>query len=126
MTWEYDRASGRLTHNGSTRATGYSGKGRYKNHPEQDAYHAPHGSPDAGPLPSGNYTITAPFNSRVTGPYAMRLNPNSANNMHGRGDFEIHGDKRSAPGTASEGGIVIGPMTRREIWASGDTALRVK
>ncbi|WP_208952527.1 tlde1 domain-containing protein [Rahnella sp. ChDrAdgB13] len=124
--WEYDRASGSLKHNGTTISSGYSGKGKYKNRPEQEAYKAPHGSPNAAPLPAGSYTITSPFNSHVTGPYAMRLMPNSSNNMHGRGDFEIHGDKGSDPGNASEGCIVIAPSIRRQIWASGDRNLSVK
>jgi len=126
MAWEYDRASGTLTHNGTVKTTGYSGKGRYKNHPETEAIHAPHGSPDAAPLPSGSYTISAPFNSHVTGAYAMRLNPNSSNTMFGRGDFEIHGDSRQHPGEASEGCVVIAPSVRREIWASGDRTLKVR
>lgn len=124
--WEYDRANGTLSHNGTVVANGYSGKGRFKNRPESESYRAPHGSADAAPLPSGSYTIGSPFNSHVTGSYAMRLYPDSVNNMFGRDSFEIHGDSRQHPGEASEGCIVISSSTRHEIWASGDKVLRVK
>ncbi|HFZ8994213.1 TPA: tlde1 domain-containing protein [Citrobacter freundii] len=124
--WKYDRKSKTLTHNGSFVAYGYSGKGAYKDHPEYQNIKSHHGGANAAPLPAGTYIISPPFNSPATGPYAMRLKPSSSNQMFGRGDFEIHGDKIADPGNASDGCIILGPSVRKHIWMSGDRGLIVE
>lgn len=65
-----------------------------------------------GPLPRGMYTIGEPYHHPVLGPYTMNLTPDVGNKMYNRSAFRIHGDKASAPGTASEGCIVLNHSDR--------------
>jgi len=78
-----------------------------------------------GPLPIGGYIIGEPFNSEHTGPYSMRLIPNSTNDMCGRSSFLIHGDSTTHPGEASEGCIILDRASREAIGASEHNRLRV-
>lgn len=117
--WVFKIRTGEMYHNNTKVATGYSGKGKYKNDPAFTDI------PNEGPLPVGNYTIGAPRTSTKTGPYAMDLTPNAANKMNGRSAFQIHGDSIKNPGTASSGCIIMPRNIRELIWNSGDRDLSV-
>ena len=119
--WIYAQRTGNLTApDGKMLAIpGYSGHGSGKNAPDMQRV------PNIGPCCRGWYTITEPFNSPLHGSFAMRLVPNAANEMYGRGGFMIHGDSLSKPGTASQGCIILSRPVREKIWASGDHRLLV-
>jgi hypothetical protein len=55
----------------------------------------------------------------------MPLTPDPANDMCGRAGFFIHGDNITAPGTASDGCIILSRTTRVAIDASEDKQLTV-
>jgi hypothetical protein len=102
-----------------SRSPGYSGKGACKNQPEaQDIK-------NWGPIPCGVYRIGDPHDSADHGPFVLPLTPDSANEMFGRDSFLIHGDSISAPGTASEGCIILPRPIREKIATSGDRELQV-
>ena len=96
---------------GSLIETGYAGgdKGLHKegiNNPNmQDV-------PDIGPLPEGIYTMGTPVEGTHLGLLAIPLTPENTNTMFGRSGFYIHGDVIGAPGTASDGCIVMSHATR--------------
>lgn len=97
--------------------TGYSGgnKGQNKegiNNPEMQNLH------DIGPLPEGIYTRGTPVEGTHLGPLAIPLTPDSTNTMYGRSGFYIHGDVIGAPGTASDGCIIMSHATRTLLAAS--------
>ena len=118
--WIYVQKNGRLL-NSQRRliGIGYSGHDEGKNNPVmQDR-------PDLGPIPCGEYTIAAPFDSPDHGPYCLRLAPDPANQMFGRSGFLIHGDSIVHPGMASLGCIIQLHVVRLAIWQSGDTRLQV-
>jgi hypothetical protein len=98
---------------------GYSGNGDGKNNPAMQAV------PNIGPLPCGSYIIGEPEDSPRTGPYTLPLISDPANEMFGRSLFRIHGDNIAAPGTASDGCIVVNQPYRTQIWESGDHQLSV-
>jgi len=104
---------------GSVIAGGYAGRGSHKNDPDSD-YLA-----NEGPLPRGLYTIGEPHDTANHGPFVLRLMPDPANVMHGRGGFLIHGDSIASPGNASNGCIITARAAREFIWQSGDRRLRV-
>jgi hypothetical protein len=110
--WTYKQSNGFLVNgNGTHRATGYSGHGEGKNNPAMQEVH------DVGPIPRGIYDIEGePFDSPKHGKYCLRLKPRPENEMYGRDGFLCHGDKIGAPGTASEGCIIMGPDVRKEIY----------
>lgn len=89
-------------------AVAYSGCGVGKDNPAFcSAQMGTLGPGNFGPLPPGRYTIgPADNNHPKLGPIAMPLNPDPANQMHGRGSFFIHADSVASPGMASEGCIV--------------------
>ena len=118
--WTYYRQTGNLqsTTNASV-CTGYSGFGEGKNDPSMSDVH------NVGPLPAGMYTICEPHDDAQVGPYAMRLTPDAANEMFGRGDFLIHGDSFTHPGAASHGCVIIPRWARTQIWDSGEHTLVV-
>jgi hypothetical protein len=64
------------------------------------------------------------YDSPRRGPMCLRLEP-VGHNAHGRSAFLVHGDSRKAPGTASEGCIILPPTVRAAVWASGDRELEV-
>jgi hypothetical protein len=118
--WTYVQLTGQmLNSDGTLLAKGYSGLGLAKNDPA--AQHVP----NMGPIPQGFYTIEAPIDSPTHGPFAMHLTPDSTNEMYDRSAFMIHGDSLHAPGTASEGCIILPPAARHTIWNSGDNRLQV-
>lgn len=112
MHWEYSQSSGDLKFNGLKMATGYAGHGNGKNKPSMGHMR------NIGPIPKGEYKIKAPRNSARTGPHVLPLVP-VGHNALGRTDFQIHGDSRSNPGSASNGCIIMGRSIREKIWGSG-------
>jgi len=119
--WKVD-ASGNATFVG----IGYSGKGNGLDNPFDQDVEGKRDKPDAGPIPSGSYTIGKMFdNTGKTGPGSMRLTPDAGNDMHGRSDFLIHGDNSKHNFSASEGCIILPPSARNAISSSGITRLEV-
>jgi hypothetical protein len=117
--WIYVQGTGELWRDGERIGIGYSGKGEAKNDPQAQGVH------NQGPIPQGEYKIGVPVDSKVHGPLTLPLYPSMDNVMHGRSAFKIHGDSVSAPGTASEGCIVMPRTIRSLIASSGDTLLHV-
>lgn len=123
--WTWDQSAGKLFHNGNLVSSGYAGKGRGKNNP------ALQGVQGIGPIPRGKWKILAPYNSNNTGKYTLPLhkvdsNPNDDfDDVTGRGAFRCHGDSIKAPGTASQGCIILPLAIRMQIWQSGDHDLEV-
>lgn len=119
MTWQYEQKTGRMLHDGERVAIGYSGKGDGKNNADMQDVQC------VGPIPRGSYAIGEPSDTKTHGPYVLHLTPDAANDMEGRSGFLIHGDSVVAPGTASEGCVILGRAIRETIWASGDHQLEV-
>jgi hypothetical protein len=118
--WDYEQISGKLlADNGDIVAIGYSGHGDGKNNPDMEHV------ADVGPIPVGIYTIETPRDTDSHGPYVLPLTPSPANTMFGRSGFLIHGDAVHAPGTASEGCVILAHTVREQIWESGDHRLNV-
>jgi hypothetical protein len=91
-------------------ATGYSGSEQNggKNDPSKQCER------DIGPLPRGSYSIGDPFTG--PSPFSLRLSPDPTNEMCGRDNFLIHGDSIAAPGTASDGCIILERTARERIY----------
>ena len=120
MSWTYEIVSGRLYRDsGELVGVGYSGKDPHKNDPSAQSLK------NEGPIPAGAYTIMPPQNTAAHGPYAMALEPDPANLMWGRDGFLMHGDSIVAPGTASEGCIIMARDVREDVWESMDHNLDV-
>ena len=102
---------------------GYAG-GNCGKDPEGINNPAMEGVKNVGPLPEGAYTFGPPVEHSQLGAFAIPLIPDSTNEMHGRGDFYLHGDTL-APKSASEGCIVQPRPTRDDAWASTDHRLQV-
>lgn len=127
--WIWDQSAGKLYRQFDPEHTefvsaGYSGKGRGKNNPSLQ------GVQGVGPIPRGDYNIAAVYNSNRVGPYALRLEPLDGGKPDtvdelDRGAFRVHGDSIKAPGTASNGCIILPRAIRVKIWKSGDRLLRV-
>jgi hypothetical protein len=118
--WTWEIITGRMfADNGLLEGVGYSGTPAYKNNPQ--ATHLVNN----GPIPCGLYKILAPENTEKHGEYVLWLVPDPSNQMFGRSEFGIHGDKIGSPGTASEGCIVLSRGVREAIWESGDHDLQV-
>ena len=98
---------------------GYSGHEEGKNNP------AMQNIPQVGPIPCGGYTINAPFDSATHGPYCLRLEPDTTNEMFGRSGFLMHGDSVVHRGMASLGCIIQLHDVRQQVWKSNDHRLRV-
>ena len=118
MSWVFEQTNGRMS-SGSVLFVGYAGAPGHVNDPGADDLKA------TGPLPRGRYTITPPVNHPHLGPMAMFLQPDSSNEMHGRGDFFIHADSIRNPGSGSQGCIVLSNQARKTVWDSGDHQLLV-
>jgi hypothetical protein len=126
MPWVFEIAAGSLYDPaGAFAATVYAGGDVGKdlsgvNNPADESI------PDVGPLPEGNYTFGTPLDHSVLGPFAIPLQPDAANDMHGRRGFFVHGDLiGGAPHSGSEGCIVTPRPTREAMWASADHSLQV-
>jgi RHS repeat-associated protein len=133
LDWIYSQGSGQLFHQPSDSfgggpptpvgPPGYTGHGLGVNNPALELI------PSVGPIPIGSYSI-GPQQTNVTGaglrlPGSMRLTPDPANWMYGRGGFLIHGDNSRQDRSASEGCIIEGPAVRNSIGKSADRVLRV-
>ena len=111
--WTFIQSTGAfLKPDGSLLAVGYSGNWDGLPPPKGPTDHrnrpADQRLKDLGPIPVGTYSIGRPYNDiGGKGPVVMDLTPDPGNEMFGRNDFAIHGD-RSSPrtGTASDGCIV--------------------
>jgi hypothetical protein len=119
--WTYEQKTGRLRDaNGKTVAFGYAGNGEGKNNPDMQNV------PNIGPLPQGIYAmVSMSLSTPKHGPYVIFLNPDKSNEMFGRSLFRVHGDKVGAPGTASEGCIIVGRLVREALWESNDHTIKV-
>jgi len=118
--WRYVISTGQLFDPaGQMFAIGYSGRGDGLNNPAEDAL------PDTGPLPIGRYTIGPAFTHPSCGPIAMRLIPDAADDMHGRGGFLVHGDNAARDHTASHGCIILDRPYRVALSAATDRTLEV-
>ncbi len=80
---------------------------------------------DEGSIPRGDWRIGDAYNSKKTGPLTVKLEPDPENDVHktkrNPNSFRAHGDSRLKPGEASEGCIVCGPATRKEMVETGGT-----
>lgn len=120
MSWLYEIAPGRMRDpDGYVVGMGYSGKDEWKN---RAAYIGLH---NQGPIPVGKYHIGTPVDTVTHGPYVLPLTPAPENEMYGRYGFLIHGDSIIAPGTASEGCIILPKTVRMLIGKSHDQELTV-
>lgn len=126
MTWTFEQATGKLIDpTGEVVATGYAGGNcgqdpQGVNNPELE------NAKFIGPLPRGLYTIGQPVLSNHLGPFAIPLEPGPLNEMFGRGDFFIHGDRTDGHQfSASEGCVIMPRGIREKIWQSGDHSLLV-
>lgn len=119
MTWIYSQESGKLKWGDQVIGTGYSGHGDGKNSPAHEDV------PNVGPIPRGTYEIGSPFDTETHGPFVMRLSPSGSTYTFGRSGFLIHGDSIKAPGTASEGCIILARSIRERIASSQDNQLTV-
>jgi hypothetical protein len=118
--WRWQQQTGSLTsQSGNVVGKGYSGFGAGKNNPIYQSV------PDVGPCPEGFYNIEAPVDTPKHGPYVLRLEPFAENNMFGRAGFLIHGDSKTAPGTASHGCLILPRVLRELIWNSEDHQIEV-
>ncbi len=110
--WKYTQQEGYLTLNNVGKGVGYSGAGEGKNNSTAQSIK------NVGPIPCGKYLIGAPVDTITHGPYVLPLTPDPANEMFDRSGFLIHGDSVVSPGTASEGCVILGRVTREKIWQS--------
>lgn len=118
--WLWEQVSGRLyADDGELVGVGYSGKGEHKNNPASQELH------NFGPIPVGRYSIGAPVNTMMHGPYVLPLTPDPKNQMFGRFGFLLHGDSLVEPGTASEGCPIQSRDVRVKVWNSPDHVLEV-
>ena len=118
--WRYQQQTGKLiSQSGNVVGAGYSGFGSGKNNPTYQSVAS------VGPCPEGFYHIDAPVDTDSHGPYVLRLEPFAENEMFNRSGFLIHGDSKTAPGTASHGCLIFAREVRELIWNSGDHQLEV-
>ena len=127
MSWIYKQSTGEMFHpDASLLTVGYSGHEAGKNNPDMQNVH------NTGPIPEGTYSIAlivdgeghAVDYEHKKAP-VMHLLPDEGNEMFGRSGFLIHGDSISAPGTASQGCIILPHEAREQIAASADKQLVV-
>ena len=119
--WVWSQRDGTMTKAdlGTEVFSGYSGAPEAKNDPARQAEH------NVGPIPVGVYSIAAPVDTLLHGPFVLGLTPDPRNQMFGRSGFLIHGDSIVNPGSASEGCIILPRPAREAIHASGDSLLVV-
>jgi len=120
VSFTYEITTGRLYDpQGVLLGVGYSGASQYRNDATAQSLKA------LGPIPAGSYIVCQPVDSPVHGPFAMPLNPDPGNLMWNRDGFMLHGDSVRAPGTASEGCVIMSRDVREAVWASLDHVLEV-
>jgi len=125
MPWQFDSSTGNLTDpNGVFVESGYAG-GFLGTVPDAINNPAYQYTPDVGPLPVGLYTMGDAVEGTHLGPLAIPLHPDPNNDMRGRGGFYCHGDHIGAPGTASDGCIIMSHSTRLLLSASTDRQIQV-
>jgi len=118
--WTYAQETGDLLQDGNLVATGYSGFEDGKNNPAMQAV------PNVGPIPQGDWTIEGPpIDKTKHGPCVLTLTPAAGTNTFGRSGFLMHGDAAKAPGTASQGCIIMPHTAREQVCNSGDSVLEV-
>jgi hypothetical protein len=117
--WTYHQSTGKLMRNGRLVGVGYSGHGEGRNNPSLEFVKM------TGPIPKGMWRMDGVYNSAKVGPFAIILNPEPETETKGRGDFRIHGDSISKPGTASNGCIILSRAIRSDMWGSKDHILCV-
>lgn len=109
--YTFEQVTGDLLNETNTiDAHGYAGREAGKNNPDMQDVKG------IGPLPRGWYTAQAPSDDPVVGKYAMRLIPDTSNEMFGRNSFFMHGDSTEHPGLASHGCIVMPRSVRENFW----------
>ncbi|OXJ06775.1 tlde1 domain-containing protein [Burkholderia sp. AU6039] len=120
MPWQYSQKTGRLTHDGDpVIEQGYSGRAAGKNNPDmQDQI-------GLGPIPTGSYSVSAPFEHSHAGACTMRLTPDGDTDTHRRTGFLIHADDPAHPRPISDGCIVVDRRVCKRIWSSLDQQLNV-
>lgn len=119
MPYIWDQSAGELRRNGVVLAHGYSGAALGKNNPAMQA------AVGVGPIPRGEWLMTAMNDSPNTGPRTIVLEPKPGTDTQGRSAFRIHGDSIAHPGQASHGCIILPRAAREQIWKSGDRVLEV-
>ena len=83
------------------------------------------------PIPVVDSGAVLQFLASTAGPYAMPLDAVDAkpgddkDEGTGRGAVRIHGDSIKAPGTASNGCVILPRAVREAIWKSGDRDFEV-
>ncbi|CAF1244918.1 unnamed protein product [Adineta steineri] len=108
MSHTYNQTTGEFCDGNTGKCTqSYSG---YKGETDQT-------KKDSGPIPVGDYTIG---NSCSGSGERCNLVPDSSNSMHGRDNFQIHGDNSKGDQSASKGCIILNQNDRAELNA-GDT-----
>lgn len=125
--WIYQQSTGKLVYRDANQDTnqelyvviGYSGHGEGKNNPDMQDVH------NVGPVPRNFYTIGLAYTHPQKGPIVMRLTPDLGSEMYGRDGFLIHGDSIRAPGTASEGCIILPKWARLAISSHSCKRLQV-
>lgn len=121
MPWTYSQSTGELRRSGILVGTGYSGAGANaasgRNNPSMENI------PNHGPIPTGQYQISAAYNHPQKGPMSMTLTP-VGHNALGRSGFMIHGN--NAQNNASQGCIILGPTLRHQVATSNDNSLTVQ
>jgi hypothetical protein len=122
----YKQETGDLLLNDEHIAFGYSGGGEGKNNPAMQDIH------DVGPIPRGRYKVEliadqngVPVDYEEKKAPVFHLIPDPSNEMFGRAGFLIHGDSISAPGTASEGCVIMAHWVRDKVRTSGESDLLV-
>ncbi len=109
--FKYEQAKGNFYVDGKLLQIGYSGAPDFINQTEFE------GRKNQGPIPRGLYSFGQRYgNHPKLGPMSIALIPDAKNNMFGRSDFMIHRDSLSKPGTASQGGIILGRVARNMVW----------
>ncbi len=118
MPWTYHQRTGRLFHDQTAVAKGYSGSAKGINNPGMEHVR------NVGPIPHGKYSIGAQYDTTAHGPHVMALSP-IGHTALGRTEFLIHGDNVAANQTASQGCIILPRHIRDRIARSGDKVLNV-
>lgn len=117
--WTYVQRTGWFGRDNLLLVYCYSGKGEGKNNPDLQSVRY------VGPIPVGRYTMQSPVDTEEHGPFVIWLTPDPTNDMLGRADFGIHGDKIGHPGEASQGCIIMPRSQREAAWNSGDHLIEV-
>lgn len=114
----YSQSTGVMLLDSMVVGTGYSGYGKFKNSPDDEALVS------RGPIPRGTYTVGLAFNHPTAGPLTMRLVPYN-HIACGRYGFLVHGDNLKSMGDSSHGCIVLARPARQIIADLGKASLEV-